>query len=156
MISMILSVFSWFPFVGAYLRSFSGHFFKVKKVYPQRAPHHPWRHRSQQLLRSQQRNASLQLCLGLGLSLGKQFCRTLHSWNMNEVLPCFSKFWNVVKIVWETNLKCEVLESDPISTCAIGRFFILQLCRCSLGLVGHKEEEEEAEKVVVTWPHLTL
>ena len=26
MISMILSVFSWFPFVGAYLRSFSGHF----------------------------------------------------------------------------------------------------------------------------------
>ena len=27
MISMILSVFSWFPFVGAYIRSFSGHFF---------------------------------------------------------------------------------------------------------------------------------
>ena len=26
MISMILSVFSWFPFVGAYLWSFSGHF----------------------------------------------------------------------------------------------------------------------------------
>ena len=26
-ISMILSVFSWFPFVGAFLRSFSGHFF---------------------------------------------------------------------------------------------------------------------------------
>ena len=26
MIYMILSVFSWFPFVGAYLRSFSGHF----------------------------------------------------------------------------------------------------------------------------------
>ena len=26
-ISMILFVFSWFPFVGAYLRSFSGHFF---------------------------------------------------------------------------------------------------------------------------------
>ena len=28
MISMILYVFSWFPFVGAYLRSFSGHFLR--------------------------------------------------------------------------------------------------------------------------------
>ena len=27
MISMILSVFSWFPFVGAYLLSFSGNFY---------------------------------------------------------------------------------------------------------------------------------
>ena len=30
MISMFLAVFPWFPFVGAYLKSFQGHFLKLE------------------------------------------------------------------------------------------------------------------------------